>query len=310
MRAAAASSVIASAAQSRQGWGLTAALDKDGLLNLAEGAAEQGARIVSDYGRSLFGWRLPGQSQNETSTAGVEQVDEEAGFREAKGSGDYVTKVDIESEQAIRDFLEQRTPEIPVLGEEEGGDTGERYWAVDPVDGTTNFTLGVPLVGVSVGLIDGGEPVVGVVRVPALGLSFRAAAGRGAWLGTTRLQVSTRPRDKAVLGTGFPTRDRSLMSRYLPVFERLLREVEDMRRMAVASLDLAWVAAGVFDGYFHLNLQLWDIAAGVLLIQEAGGIVTDWEGGTDYLSSGNLLAGSPETHPTLLDAAATSPNAR
>jgi myo-inositol-1(or 4)-monophosphatase len=213
-----------------------------------------------------------------------------------------VTEVDRESEAAIRSVLEDATPDVPVLGEEGGGSSGQRYWVVDPLDGTTNFLLGFPVVAISIALVQDGQPVVAVVRGPMLGLSFSAVRGGGAWSGRDSLHVSEREPDRAVVATALPFRDRTLLPRYMPVLEAVFAGVEDIRRPGAAALDLAWVAAGVFDGYFELNLSVWDVAAGALLVEEAGGVVTDWEGGSAYLS-GDVLAGSPRTHPVLLEAA-------
>ena len=222
---------------------------------------------------------------------------------EPKGrTGDWVTSVDRESEAAIRDLLEKETPAIPVLGEEGGGDTADRYWVVDPLDGTTNFMLGFPVVAVSVALVEAGRPAVAVVLGPLLDLSFSAARGGSAWCGDRRLHVSDRDSGRAIVATALPFRDRSLLPRYLPVLEEVFGRIEDIRRPGAAALDLAWVAAGVFDGYLELNLSPWDVAAGALLVEEAGGVVTDWEGGRDYLR-GNVLAGSPQTHGVLLASA-------
>jgi myo-inositol-1(or 4)-monophosphatase len=223
---------------------------------------------------------------------------------EVKGAGDYVTAVDLESERVIARVLSAGTPEIPVLGEEEGGRAGERYWVVDPLDGTTNYLHGFPLVGVSVALVEHGRPRVGVVHAPFLRETYRAAQG----LGASRriedgdpqpLSVSALPPERAVVATGFPFRRKEALPRYLQMFRRCLFAFEDLRRPGAASLDLAWVAAGVFEGFFELGLSPWDVAAGGLLIEEAGGIVTDWEGGPDYLS-GNILGGSPKVHSELL----------
>jgi myo-inositol-1(or 4)-monophosphatase len=222
---------------------------------------------------------------------------------EAKGrTGDWVTSVDRESEAAIRDLLAKETPDIPVLGEEEGGDTADRYWLVDPLDGTTNFMLGFPVVAVSVALLEAGRPAVAVVLGPLLDLSFTAARGGGAWCGDERIHVSDRDPTRAVVATALPFRERALLPGYLAVLEEVFGRIEDIRRPGAAALDLAWVAAGAFDGYFELNLSPWDAAAGALLVEEAGGVVTDWEGGQDYLN-GNVLAGSPQTHGALLASA-------
>ncbi len=230
---------------------------------------------------------------------------EHAATGEVKGAGDYVTAVDRESEEAIRSFLRLETPEIHVLAEESGGERGDRFWAVDPLDGTTNFLLGFPVVAVSVALIEGDRPIVGAVQGPILGLAFSAARGQGAWSGDRRIHVSQRPPDRAVIAMAFPFRAKHLAPRYTAALERVLAATEDVRRAGAASLDLAWVASGVFDGYFELNLSVWDVAAGALLVEEAGGVVTDWEGGSGYLS-GDILAGSAQTHQVLLEAARTA----
>ncbi len=223
---------------------------------------------------------------------------------EIKGAGDYVTEVDRASERAIMASLDRAAPGIPVVGEETGGDRGDRWWVVDPLDGTTNFIHGFPAVAVSVALVDGGRPVVGAVHAPFLGETYHAARGSGAIVVRAdgridRLAVSERAVERAVVGTGFPFRRKDLLPRYLATMSGALRRFEDLRRPGAAALDLAWVAAGVFDGFFELALNAWDVAAGALLIEEAGGVVTDWEGGPGYLS-GDILAGSAAVHAALL----------
>ncbi len=245
------------------------------------------------------------QVAQEAADVGAGIVAARSGRQEAarsKGPGDYVTAVDRESEAAIRSFLAGATPDIPVVAEEGGGDRGEAYWAVDPLDGTTNFMIGFPAVSISVGLVFGERPVVGAVCAPLLGLSFVAARGQGAWSGETRLRVSDRPSERAIVATALPFRARASMDRYRPMLEAAFERTEDIRRAGSAALELAWVAAGVWDGYFELNLSVWDVAAGALLVQEAGGVVTDWAGGDEYLK-GDVLAGSPQTHAALLEAA-------
>jgi myo-inositol-1(or 4)-monophosphatase len=227
--------------------------------------------------------------------------------------GDYVTEVDEASERAITAFFASETPDIPVKGEEGDRrphpDYGDRYWVVDPLDGTTNFMHGFPAVGVSVALVEDGRPVAGGVDAPFLGRTYAAAAGKGAWIEAggerTALEVSERPPERAVIGTGFPFRRKELLPRYLRVIGAALDRFEDLRRPGAASLDLAWVAAGVFDGFFELSLASWDVAAGGLLIQEAGGVVTDWSGGSGWLS-GDILAGPPAVHAELLRLATTT----
>lgn len=229
-----------------------------------------------------------------------------------KGAGDYVTEVDRASEQAIEAFLSVETG-IPVVGEEgvtgaeAVGTGGGRYWLVDPLDGTTNFVHGFPAVGVSVALIEDRVPVAGAVHAPFLGRTWSAGVGEGAWVAAedgeggepAPVRVSDRPVARAVVGTGFPFRRKDdLLERYLAMFRAALGRFEDLRRPGAAALDLAWVAEGVMDGFFELALSPWDVAAGALLIREAGGVVTDWEGGDGWLR-GDILAGSPEVHAEL-----------
>jgi myo-inositol-1(or 4)-monophosphatase len=226
---------------------------------------------------------------------------------ETKGAGDYVTEVDRRSERVIAEVLRRTAPDIPVVGEEDGGEVGRRWWVVDPLDGTTNFLHGFPAVAVSIALVEEGRPVLGVVHAPFLGWTYRAERGAGATAtgpdGAARtIAVSGRPVERAVVGTGFPFRRKDLLPTYLATMSRALERFEDLRRPGAAALDLAWVGAGVFDGFFELSLGTWDVAAGALLVEEAGGLVTDWDGGDGYLS-GDILAGSPAVHATLLELA-------
>lgn len=236
--------------------------------------------------------------------AGLADRAERSGHRaDVKGAGDYVTEIDRQSEHAITAFLEGATG-VPVVGEERGGERGERYWLVDPLDGTTNFLHGFPAVGVSVALVEGGRPTAGAVHAPFLDQTWAAARGQGAWTawgtgGRERLSVSTRSAERAVVGTGFPFRRKELLGRYLEAFRGALERFEDLRRPGAAALDLAWVASGVFEGFFELALAPWDVAAGGLLIEEAGGVVTDWHGGDGWMA-GDILAGSPGVHAELL----------
>lgn len=223
---------------------------------------------------------------------------------EEKAAGDYVTAVDREAEAAALAVLRDASPGVPVVAEEGGGQGGDRCWIVDPVDGTTNLVRGFPVVGVSVALMEEGRPVVGAVAAPHLGEVWSAVEGRGAVDGRgRRLQVGRRAPGESVVATGFPFRrkDEATLARYLSVFMGALISFEDLRRAGAASVDLAYAAAGVFDGFFELNLSLWDIAAGALLVREAGGVVTDWSGdSTRVFESGNILAGSPRWHEAML----------
>jgi myo-inositol-1(or 4)-monophosphatase len=246
-------------------------------------AARAGARVLTDAGLPRPGFAA-----------------------ETKGAGDYVTDSDRQSEAAILEVLAREAPGIAVLAEERGGSRAETMWAVDPLDGTTNFTRGFPVVAVSVGLLDGGVPVAGVVIAPFLGLEYAASQGKGATLNGERLP-SLRAVDpaKAIVATGFPFRKKELMNRYRPVMEGALRRFEDLRRAGAAALDLAWTAAGTYDGYFELNLGTWDVVAGAALVLEVGGRVTDWSGGGTWVEAGSgIFAGAPAVHEVLLELAA------
>jgi myo-inositol-1(or 4)-monophosphatase len=245
------------------------------LLAVADRAAHAGGDIVRHY----FG-----------RPEGVRQ----------KAPGDWVSEADVASERAIRELLTRESP-LPVFGEEAGGDEFDTGWLVDPLDGTSNFVHGFDTVGVSIGLIENGVPVVGVVHAPMLDRTFCAARGAGAFRDQRELHVARREPGQGIVATGFPFRHKDLLTRYEPVLATALRTFEDLRRAGSASLDLCWTAEGVFDGYFELALGPWDVAAGGIIVREAGGVVTDWEGDDGaWLRSGNVLAGPPEMHEALV----------
>lgn len=202
-------------------------------------------------------------------------------------------------------MLRRRSPDIAILAEERGGALSGTRWAVDPLDGTTNFIRDVPIVGVSVALLDRGRPELGVVTAPWLGLEFAVQRGRGATLNGEPLPALG-PGDPAtaVVATGFPFRRKEQLGRYLPVLRGALERFEDLRRAGAASLDLAWTASGSFDGFFELGLGTWDVAAGAALILELGGRVTDWSGGEGWLETGDILAAPAAVHEVLLELAA------
>jgi myo-inositol-1(or 4)-monophosphatase len=231
------------------------------------------------------------------------------GPTEVKGAGDYVTASDRRSEAAILEVLAREAPGVAVLAEERGGTRAGTMWAVDPLDGTTNFTRGFPVVAVSVGLLHNGVPIAGVVIAPFLELEFTVSKGKGATLNRERLPA-LRPLDpsRAVVATGFPFRNKGRMPRYRPVVEGALLRFEDLRRAGAAALDLAWTAAGTFDGYFELNLNTWDLAAGAALVLEVGGRVSDWSGGDSWIESGDIIAAAPAVHEVLLELAQDSPD--
>jgi myo-inositol-1(or 4)-monophosphatase len=221
---------------------------------------------------------------------------------ELKGRADYVTEVDRAAEEAARGVLAAETPGIAVVGEELGGRDEAEHWLVDPLDGTVNFLHGFPIVATSVALVADGRPVAGAVHGPYLETTFTAARGQGAEQDGSPLAISDAPPERAVLGTGFPFKFPERRKEYLGVFLPSLDRFEDLRRPGAVALDLAWVAAGVFEGFFELGLSPWDVAAGALLVQEAGGVVTDWSGGPDFLS-GDILAGNRPVHTVLVELA-------
>ena len=227
---------------------------------------------------------------------------------ELKAKGDYVTDVDRRSESAILEVLARETPGIAVLAEERGGVRAPTMWAVDPLDGTTNFMRGFPSVGISVALLDSDQPLVGVVLAPYLGVEFTASRGNGAFLNDERLpQHRGIDPSGAVVATGFPFRKKSLLPRYLSMFGLAIERFEDLRRAGAAALDLAWTASSTFDGFFELGLHTWDVAAGAALVLEAGGRVTDWSGGDGWIETGNIIAAAPAVHEVLLELAAHAP---
>jgi myo-inositol-1(or 4)-monophosphatase len=230
-----------------------------------------------------------------------------------KAPGDWVSDVDTTSERVIRESLAAAHPDIPFFGEEGGGERAALGWLCDPLDGTSNFLHGFPAVGVSVALVRDGVPVVGVVHAPLLGDTYVATEGGGAFRDGVRLAVGERDVARSIVATGFPFRLKGRVEGYLAAFRNAFLEFEDLRRAGAASLDLAWTAAGVFDGYFELGLGPWDVAAGALLVREAGGVVTDWTGDDRaWLASGDILAAPPPIHArllTLVQPAVKSPGA-
>jgi len=211
---------------------------------------------------------------------------------ERKARHDYVSDVDRACEQVIREHILKHHRDHAILGEE-GGQTGDSdyVWIVDPIDGTSNYLRGIPHFAVSIALQIQGRIEAGVIYDPLREELFTAARGQGAFLNSQRMRVSGRKDlSSAVLATAFPFRQRRLKPAYQAMFDAVFDQVEDIRRAGAASLDLAYVACGRLDGYWELNLKPWDIAAGALLVQEAGGVVMDVTGGDRWLQSGHILA--------------------
>lgn len=221
---------------------------------------------------------------------------------ETKGPNDYVSAVDREAEARIVRTLLDAYPHHAVLAEE-GGRTGsgDHVWIVDPLDGTTNYLHGFPVYCVSIGLRVRGRLELAVVYDPERDELFTAERGRGAQLNQQRIRVSSRDRlNGALLGTGFPFRQSAYLDAYLDSFRKLFAETAGVRRAGSAALDLAYVACGRLDGFWEMGLKPWDIAAGLLLVREAGGIVTDFSGGESSLETGHVIAGAPRVHTAML----------
>ena len=232
-----------------------------------------------------------------------ERFGERAGLDvEEKDRNDFVTATDLASEELIVSILTGAFPDIPVMGEEGGGEVGEKlFWVIDPLDGTTNFIHGYPQVGVSVALIEDRKPIAGVTYDPLRNELFEAERGEGAYLNGRAISVSTeRSLEKCLLGTGFPFRTYEYLDPYLDTFRDLFLRSRGVRRAGAAVLDLAHLAAGRLNGFWELYLKPWDMAAGALMIEEAGGVVTDFFGGDEYLSAGNIVAGNSVIHEEIV----------
>ena len=222
---------------------------------------------------------------------------------QSKSPNDFVTEVDRAAEQAIIEVLRDAFPGHGILAEESGesGPESEFTWIIDPLDGTTNFIHGMPQYAVSIAQTKNGVLEHAVVYDPNTNEMFTASRGAGAFLNDRRIRVSRRTRlNEALIGTGFPFRRFDHVDAYLAMFKELTQKTAGIRRPGAASLDLAYVAAGRFDGFWEMGLSPWDMAAGVLLIQEAGGLVSDLSGEANYLATGNLVAGSPKIFGQLL----------
>ncbi len=223
---------------------------------------------------------------------------------ERKGPRDFVTKVDRQAEAEVVAYLRKRFPKHAILAEESAADTepGRLRWVVDPLDGTTNFVHGVPIFAVSIALEDDEGPLVAAVYDPMRDELFRAVRGGGARLGRRPIRCSRRRRmDVALLATGFPFRKLRGLRNYLRTLERFVRLAAGIRRAGSAALDLAYTACGRYDGFWEFGLSRWDVAAGALLVREAGGRVTDPRGDTRaWLASGDVVAAGPSLHAAML----------
>lgn len=219
-----------------------------------------------------------------------------------KRENDFVSEVDQMAEQAIIQTLLEAYPKHAILAEESGAlGESEYQWIIDPLDGTTNFLHGVPQYAVSIALLHRGQLSQAVIYDPARNDLYTASRGRGAFLNERRIRVSRRDKlQDSLIGTGFPFRDFTHLDAYMGMFRDLVQKTAGLRRPGSAALDLAWVAAGHMDGFFEIGLNSWDIAAGCLLILEAGGLVSDFAGNENYLQSGHVVAGNPKVFVQLL----------
>lgn len=222
---------------------------------------------------------------------------------EAKSARDYVTDVDRRIEAAIAESLDQQVPGMAIVGEELQPELarGGRSWVVDPVDGTANFLHRFPPWAVSIAAVEDGRPVAGVVVDVERGHGYSAALGEGAWRDGERLRVSTITEPaQALIGTGFPFKDLSGMDDYVEGFRRVAAATAGIRRAGSAAMDLCWVASGSLDAFWEQKLAPWDVAAGTLIVREAGGIVSDASGRDIGVEHGPVVAGNPAMHAWLL----------
>lgn len=220
-----------------------------------------------------------------------------------KGRNDYVSEVDHQSETIIIETILKAYPKHAILAEERGREGDSEYqWVIDPLDGTTNFLHGFPQFAVSIAMLYRGEPDQAIVYDPLRQELFTASKGAGAYMNNKRIRVSKRKSlEGALLGTGFPFGDNVHLEHFINTFRELFPLVAGIRRAGAASLDLAYVACGRLDGFWEIGLHVWDIAAGDLLIREAGGVITAIDGNPGHLKSGKVLAGPIPVHKQMLE---------
>ena len=250
-----------------------------GMVNIAVRAARRAGEIMVRQWNQLESLKVVEKSRNE-----------------------FVSQVDQAAEAAIIEVIRDHYPEHAILAEESGAAGEHEYqWIIDPLDGTTNYLHGFPQFSVSIGVMRKDELEHGVVYDPLRQEIFSASRGQGAQLDGRRIRVSKRTTiQQSLVGTGFPYRANLVhMERYLNMLRVVMQESAGVRRPGSAALDLCYVAAGRVDAFFELGLSKWDIAAGALIIREAGGRISDFHGGDGYLESGNVIAGNPKTYAAL-----------
>ena len=219
-----------------------------------------------------------------------------------KGVNDFVTEVDIRAEQEIISIIHKAYPDHAIVAEESGRHEGKQCeWIIDPLDGTTNFMHGIPQYAVSIAMREGQKLQIGVIYDPFKEELFCASRGEGATLNNRKIRVSGQYElQGSLIGTGLPYRLDQEIDAYLATLRALIAHTSGIRRAGAAALDLAYVAAGRLDGFWEFGLKIWDVAAGVLLIQEAGGLVSDLDGGHDYMETGNIVAANNKLFKPLL----------
>jgi len=221
-----------------------------------------------------------------------------------KGPGNFVTAADLRAEEILLQSLQRARPGYGLLMEERGlveGPDKSHRWIVDPLDGTTNFLHGIPMFAISIALERDGQLVAGLIYNPAMDEMYAAEKGTGAYLNDRRIRVAQRASlDSAVIATGIPHHGRPDHERFLNNLAAVMPRTAGIRRAGAAALDLAWVAAGRFDGYWERDLNAWDMAAGIVIVREAGGLVTDAAGRQAMLDTGTIIAGNEYVHGALL----------
>jgi len=220
-----------------------------------------------------------------------------------KGPADFVSSADHKAEEMLVEDLRRARPKFGFLleeGDEIAGEDSSNRWVIDPLDGTTNFLHGIPHFAISIGLERDSKMFAGVIYDPLRDELFWAESGSGAFVNSTRLRVSARPRlDEALIATGMPFKGRASHPEYSKMLDRVSAETAGVRRFGSAALDLAYVAAGRYDGFWEFALSPWDIAAGLAILREAGGIVSEVDGGDAMMTSGNILASNGHLHEEL-----------
>lgn len=221
-----------------------------------------------------------------------------------KGKNDLVTDADVSAEKKIIEIITAVFPDDQILAEESNSKSelpDGRIWIIDPIDGTTNFTHHFPIYCVSIALWEKREPKVGLVLEAANQEEFTAVFGEGAFLNGEPIQVSqNEDPSSSLIGTGFPYKNFNLVDNYLKLFKEMMHKTHGVRRPGTAAWDLCNVACGRFEGFYEYGLSIWDVAAGALIIKEAGGIVTDWQGGEDWYFGERIIAGNKPVHEFLI----------